>query len=87
MPLFVIDSTVCPLVSIESTKGELYSTIDPDSNGIAENIPIPQGVWPDPEEDGHMILVDPKINKAWEFSRPDSFLTAVGLPVLSMSGI
>ncbi|MGD9161943.1 MAG: hypothetical protein PVG39_26265, partial [Desulfobacteraceae bacterium] len=66
IPLFVIDSAVCPRINIESTKGELYSTIDPDKNGIAENIPIPQGVWPDPEEDAHMILVDPEVNKVWE---------------------
>ena len=30
---------------------------------------MPPGVWPDPAGDGHMILVDPKARRSWEFSR------------------
>lgn len=69
MPLFVIDSSACPWVSIESVKGELYFTVDPHGRGIAKNIPMPEGVWPDPEQDAHMILVDPKVGTVWEFSQ------------------
>ena len=91
IPLFVIDSTVCPRISIKSTKGELYSTIDPDNNGTAENIPMPQGVWPDPEEDAHMVLVDPEVNKVWEFSQAkqlsDGSWTASIIDVWDLKGL
>lgn len=90
IPIFVIDSTVCPRINIASTKGELYSTIDPDNNGIAENIPMPQGVWPDPEEDAHMALVDPEVNKVWEFSQAkqlsDGSWTASIIDVWDLNG-
>jgi hypothetical protein len=68
-PMHVIDSTRCPLVSVPTTGDGLYSSVDPDRNGVAEGIPMPAGVWPDPEADGHMVLVDPVVRKSWEFSR------------------
>jgi len=69
-PLHVIDSSRCPLQDVPTTnpEGALYWTVDPDGNGVAEGIPIPAGVWQDPSDDGHMILVDPKLRVAWEFS-------------------
>lgn len=90
IPLFVIDSTVCPRVSVKSIKEALHPTIDPDNNGIAENIPMPRGIWPDPEKDAHMALVDPKINKVWEFSQarqhPDGTWTASIIDVWDLKG-
>ncbi len=80
IPLFVIDSSLCPRVNVTSTNGPLYHSIDPDKNSIAENIPIPAGVWPDPKSDAHMVLIDPKRQRSWDFAgarhHPDGTWTA-----------
>jgi hypothetical protein len=70
-PLHVIDSDKCPKIDILTTNIErcLYWTVDPDENGIAEDMPMPEEAWQDPSEDGHMILVDPYKRVAWEFSK------------------
>ena len=70
-PLHVIDSDKCTKIDIPTTDpgGNLYWTVDPDGNGIAENIPMPEEAWQDPSDDGHMILVDPYKKIAWEFSK------------------
>lgn len=69
--LHVIDYSRSPLVSITTTSSslDLYGSVDPDYDGTAHNIPMPVGVWPDPENDGHMILVDPYLKITWEFSK------------------
>jgi hypothetical protein len=69
IPLFVIDSKISPKKNVKTTSDALNLTVDPDQNGIAEGLPIPEGVWPDPESDGHMTLVDPNVRKSWDFSR------------------
>ena len=69
IPIHVIDSKNSPRVDVKSTSKGLNLEIDPDRNNIVEGLPIPEGVWPDPEKDGHMVLVDPKRRKSWEFSR------------------
>jgi hypothetical protein len=68
IPLFVIDSTVSPKRNVPTTSDALNLTVDPDRNGIAEGIPLPEGVWPDPKSDGHMLLVDPNVRTTWDFS-------------------
>lgn len=70
IPLFVIDSAQCPKASVKiiSDSDHLNPAVDPDGNGTAENLPMPEGVWADPQEDGHMVLVDPKLAKSWDFS-------------------
>ena len=69
-PIHVIDADKSPKKDVPTTdtEGRLYETVDPDHDGIAEDIPLPDGVWADPSEDGHMILVDPKKRIVWEFS-------------------
>lgn len=67
-PMFVIDSDTAPLVDIHTTD-IFHGSVDPDRNGIVENVPLPDCVFPDPKADGHMILVDPDANTVWEFSR------------------
>lgn len=68
-PLHVIDISASPLHDVPTTSDALYPSVDPDGNNIAEGVPIPDGVWPDPMQDGHMILVDPVARISWEFSR------------------
>ncbi|KKR31055.1 MAG: hypothetical protein UT63_C0086G0007 [Candidatus Gottesmanbacteria bacterium GW2011_GWC2_39_8] len=90
IPLFVIDSKNSPKVDVKTTSIYLYYTVDPDENGIAEGIPIPEGVWPDPEKDGHMLLIDPKVRKSWDFSRakklPDGSWIASRIDVWDLNG-
>jgi hypothetical protein len=69
IPLFVIDSAASPKKDIKAIGDGFNPDVDPDRNGIAEGIPIPEGVWPDPKSDGHMLLVDPTVRKTWDFSR------------------
>ncbi len=70
-PIHVIDAEKCQkrTVILKSPAGGFYESVDPEQDGIVENIPLPEGIWPDPAADGHMILVDPRLNLAWEFSR------------------
>lgn len=69
IPLFVIDSAKSPKASVKSVSGTLPAHVDPNGDGIAEKLPMPDNVWPDPEKDGHMLLVDPALMKTWDFSR------------------
>jgi hypothetical protein len=69
IPLFVIDSTKSPKADVKSATGAFPAHVDPDGDGTARGLPIPDGVWPDPEKDGHMLLVDPLLKKSWDFSR------------------
>lgn len=66
----MIDADKCPKRDVPTWRPDkcLYHSVDPDHNGIAEGVPLPDGVWADPSEDGHMILVDPKKKISWEFS-------------------
>lgn len=68
-PVHVIDSAQAPKVSVYSTRGTLNPDVDPDANGIVDNVPMPSCVWPDPQSDGHMVMVDPVVGKSWEFSK------------------
>jgi hypothetical protein len=67
-PIHVIDADKAPKRDVLSTDDHLYETIDPDQDGIAEDIPLPDGIWSDADGDGHMILVDTGKMKMWEFS-------------------
>lgn len=68
IPLFVIDSESCRKTNVAANKKELNPLLDPDGNGVAEALPVPEGVWPDPESDGHLLLVDPNLGQSWDFS-------------------
>ncbi|MBF0345405.1 MAG: hypothetical protein HQL06_14385 [Nitrospirae bacterium] len=69
IPLFVVDSKKSPKVDVLTIAEHLDPNVDPKGSGIAAGLPIPDGVWPDPEADGHMLLVDPVAMKSWDFSR------------------
>lgn len=66
-PMFVIDSSESPWVDVHTTK-IFHGSVDEDRDGIV-NVPLPDCVFPAPNDDGHMILVDPTANKVWEFAR------------------
>lgn len=68
-PVHVIDSVQARKVSVYSIKGARNPDVDPNADGIIDNVPMPAGIWPDPEQDGHMVMVDPVARKSWEFSR------------------
>jgi hypothetical protein len=67
-PIHFVDAEACPPVSVASTGG-LHESVDPDGDGRVDGLPIPEGAWADSEEDGHMVIVDARQRKAWEFSR------------------
>ncbi len=68
IPLFVINADEAPLVSVQF-EGTSNPLTDPDGSGAVENLPIPPGVWADPQRDGHLLLVDPEQMLSWDFSR------------------
>jgi hypothetical protein len=90
-PIHVIDSAQARKVSVYSIKGPKNPDVDPNEDGIVENIPMPACIWPDPERDGHMVLVDPVARKSWEFSRfgmdTNGNYTASGISIWDLDGI
>jgi hypothetical protein len=91
VPVHVIDSRQCPRVSVRSSSGEKNRDVDPNGDGIVEDLPIPPDIWPDPARDGHMILVDPHARKSWEFSRfgrdTNGQYIASGISVWDLDGL
>ena len=89
-PIFVIDSKDAPLRDVISTGNEVHPSVDPNGDNLVEGIPIPEGVWPDPKSDGHLILVDPNLKRDWEFSRfkikSDGSITASRIYSWDLSG-
>lgn len=74
IPIHVIDSSKTPKYYIRSTRSALCSTVDMNHDQIAEGhdgqgIPIPDQVWADPKEDGHLCLIDLKLQRSWDFSQ------------------
>lgn len=68
IPLFVVDAENGPRVTGRFTKTSNPIT-DPDGLGMVRGLPIPMDAWPDPERDGHLLVVDPKLMVSWDLSR------------------
>lgn len=75
-PIHIVDFDSARKVNVLNTKyswlsgrAPFFHTVDPDGDGVAQNIPMPAGLWADSEEDGHMIIVDINKKQAYEFSR------------------
>ncbi|TAN41331.1 MAG: hypothetical protein EPN22_15565 [Nitrospirae bacterium] len=90
VPLFVIDSAASPKVDVKSSSSNMNPLVDPENKGSARNIPIPDGVWPDPKGDGHMLLVDPVEKKSWDFAKarrnPDGSWIASRVDIWDLTG-
>jgi len=69
IPLFVIDASKCPKATVYITGDNPNPILDPNETHVANGIPIPVGVWPDPSKDGHMLLVDPSLRRSWSFTQ------------------
>ncbi|MEE8574986.1 MAG: hypothetical protein V3T30_06190 [Thermodesulfobacteriota bacterium] len=69
IPLFVIDSSKVKGVKVRASEEAFAPNVDPKAIGRVTGIPIPTEAWADPEKDGHMLLIDPKLRKSWDFSR------------------
>lgn len=68
IPLFVVDAAKAPRVTGLFTKTS-NPLIDPNGTGKVSGLPIPKGAWPDPERDGHMLIIDPTLMVSWDLSR------------------
>ena len=90
VPVFVINSDLCPQHKIRTTSSHLNPELDPDGDNISIDIPIPEGVWPDPERDGHMVLIDLKKMKSWDLSivkrLPDASWIASRIDIWDLNG-
>jgi hypothetical protein len=69
VPVFIIDSARSPRLNVKSSSGCLNPRVDPHGQNLAEHLPIPADVWPDPSEDGHMVLVDIYKRVSWDYAR------------------
>lgn len=68
IPLFVVDGRYTPRRTVYGRE-PFHPSVDPDVNGQVEGLPLPNEIWPDPQSDGHLIVVDLAERRSWEFSR------------------
>jgi hypothetical protein len=66
-PIHVVDYAASRKVGVQVPLSRVGDDLDPGNDGVCENIPIPEEVWADPGDDGHVVIVDPNLRKAWEF--------------------
>jgi hypothetical protein len=69
VPLFVINAANSPKVTVFIKGNNVNPILDPNETRVVTGVPIPEGVWPDPAEDGHMLLVDPLLMRSWSFTQ------------------
>jgi len=69
--LHVVDSEKIAMQYVrQRNAGAFHESVDPNQDGIAElGAPLTSEMWAEPSADGHLIIVDLKLAKAWEFSR------------------
>jgi hypothetical protein len=67
VPVWVVNADNVPLVKMRSDN--IFDTWDKDRDGWSDvGVPLTKTMWPEPTEDGHLCIVDPFKNTAWEFS-------------------
>jgi hypothetical protein len=71
VPLYVVDAARCPGAAVQAAKGKFPPDVDPRDLGVVGDVPIPDQARPDPQKDGHMLLVDPALRRAWDLSRAE----------------
>ena len=69
VPVFAIDAFRSPHLNVRTTSDCLSPRVDPDGDNLAQGIPIPDDVWPDPSDDGHLSLIDTNKHECWDYSR------------------
>lgn len=68
IPLWVVDSDKMPEYRVKSKK--IFDTWDTDRDNWSDvTIPIKPDMWGESTKDGHIIIIDPAKNTAWEMSR------------------
>lgn len=93
VPVHVVDARYSIKRNVYSSDPNhlLSEAIDPDNNGIAENIPMPSELWQDPSTDGHLIIVDPYQKRSWEFGvaklRADGHWDALKADTWDLTGV
>ncbi|MGB0671369.1 MAG: hypothetical protein ACPGNT_07715 [Rhodospirillales bacterium] len=68
IPLYVVDADKARRDTVWFTK-DPNPLVDQLGVGFVEGVPLPPGIEPDPEDDGHMLVVDPKKMVSWDLSR------------------
>lgn len=90
IPLHVIDAGASPKHHVRTTAAYINPVIDPDNDGVAMGIPIPPEAWADPQDDAHMLLVDPALGRTWDFSfarkQPDGSWKASKIDTWELDG-
>lgn len=68
IPIWVVDATKITPVVVKSDK--IFDWWDADRNGWSDvGAPIIPSMWPEQTNDGHICVIDPMTNTAWEMSR------------------
>jgi hypothetical protein len=68
IPVWVVDSTKLEPVYIRSDK--IFDWWDQDRDGWSDvGVPLTRSMWGEQTSDGHICIIDPALNIAWEMSR------------------
>ena len=68
IPVWVVDSSSIPPVRVRSDR--IYDTWDKNQSGWSDvGAPITRNMWGEATGDGHLSIIDPEKNIAWEMSR------------------
>lgn len=68
IPVYWVDLETTPRYDIGRIGPWFFNEIvDPDADGIARDIPIPEGALPDPMNDAHMCVADWRAGVAYDF--------------------
>lgn len=75
IPIWHIDSTQLPLRTAHSSSN-IYHEWDATGNDCSDvGVPYENAMWPEPNSDGHICIVDTALNKSWEMSKFKSTCT------------
>jgi hypothetical protein len=82
-PVWVVDATRVPLVRVHSNM--IFDRWDKNHAGLSDvGVPVTSAMYAEPTKDGHIIVVDPQKNTAWEMSH---FQAANGAPICTTFNI
>ena len=68
IPIWVVNSDQLPLVPVFSKR--IFADWDQNRDQWSDvGVPLTREMWAEPTEDGHITIIDPSKNIAWEMSR------------------